>query len=790
MQAKRYDLDIDVNFEKSKFRGKVAIQLESDQNVVLNAVGLDIQSACNSGRNLRFAQAGEDLVVETGSFDGRLDITYDGSIPDSLAGIYRAPYDGTHIVTTHFEAAQARRMLPCVDRPDIKAVFKLTLTIPKDLHAISNMPVESTAISGSRKTVTFRETPQMSTYLLYLGVGKFEEQTARHTTPEIILATTPGKSKLGTFALDEAKKILRFYETYYDIPYPLPKLHLIAVPEFAAGAMENWGAITFREVALLQDANSTTRSRRRVSGIVAHEIAHQWFGDLVTMKWWDDIWLNESFATFMAFKVEDFLHPEWRRWDDFLLDETAGAMGRDCLMNTHPIEVPVKLPDEIEQVFDAISYGKGASTLRMIEAYVGKKVFEEGIRRYLSQHAYGNATGNDLWTTLDEVSGRQVQKIMVSWIRQPGFPVVTAELGDGKLILRQARFILTGSSEGAVWPIPITLELNGQTQSLLMKKEDLILDVKEVKSLRINIERTGFYAVHYHGLEDLVWASGLSAVDRWGIISDAFLFLLAGKVSFTQYTSILEKFVKEQDYLPAYEVSGQLSTLYTILPAQIAEIATKFQRSQLEMLQEKRDENSRILRGLIAGRLTLVDDAYAAEMAAKFNEYQKVEPDMKQAVLLGYARSSGDYNALLKGYRESASDEDRVRFLSALTAFRSDLLIKRTLDFALSGEVKRQDVRTVILTAAEKPEAKDVIWAWLQSNLEKVRSLYQNTGILSGTFFSLIPIIGIGRINEIDEYFKRHEMPEADVGITAGLEKLKAYDRLVSSILRNTTPST
>ncbi len=352
MKVRRYDLDIDVDFEKSRFNGKVAIQLESDQNVVLNAVGLEIQSVGSSRKDLRFKQVDEDLIVETGPIDGRVDISYDGTITDSLAGLYKAPYEDTYIVTTHFEAAQARRMLPCVDRPDAKAVFKLTVTIPKDLEAISNMPVESVNITDSRKTVTFRETPRMPTYLLYLGVGKFEEQTATLPRTDIILATTPGKSKLGTFALDEAKKALQFYEGYYSIPYPLPKLHLIAVPEFGAGAMENWGAITFREVALLRDASSSTRSRKRVSEIVAHEIAHQWFGNLVTMKWWDDIWLNESFATLMAFKVVDSLHPEWRQWDEFLLDETGGAMGRDCLMNTHPIEVPVKLPDEIEQVFD------------------------------------------------------------------------------------------------------------------------------------------------------------------------------------------------------------------------------------------------------------------------------------------------------------------------------------------------------------------------------------------------------------------------------------------------------
>ena len=784
---RRYDLDIDLDFENSRFQGRVAIQLESDQDVVLDAVGLDIRSVSSGGKSFQFRQAGENLIVETGPFDGRLDVSYNGAISDSLAGVYRAPYDGAHLVTTHFEAAQARRMLPCVDRPDAKAVFKLALTIPKDLDAVSNMPEESLGITGSRKTITFRETPRMSTYLLYLGVGKFEEQRASLAKMDVILATTPGKSRLGTFALGEAKKALQLYERYFGIPYPLPKLHLIAVPEFAAGAMENWGAITFREVTLFQDANSSIRSRKGVAGVVAHEIAHQWFGNLVTMKWWDDIWLNESFATFMASKVVDSLHPEWGSWDDFLLDETSEAMHRDCLMNTHPIEVPVKSPEEVEQVFDAISYDKGASILRMIESYIGKETFEDGIRRYLSEHAYDNATGNDLWTTLGAVSEQQVQRIMIGWIRQPGFPVVTALLRGEELILRQGRFILSAASEGALWPIPITLELNGEIRSLLLENESLSLDVKEVNSLRINVDRTGFYAVHYQGLENLVWASGLSSADRWGIASDAFLFLIAGRISFSQYVSILKRFIQEQDYLPAYEVADQLSILYTILPAQITEIATAFHRSQLNILRQKPDENSRILRGLVAARLTLVDETYAAEIASNFYEYEKVEPDMKQAVLLAYARSTGDYETLVKGYRKSASDEDRVRFLNALTAFRNDLLISRTLDFALSGEVKKQDVRTVILAATEKPEAKNVTWAWLRLNLEKLRSLYQDTGILSRTFLSIIPILGVGRINEIEEYFKQHRIPEADIGITAGLEKLKAYDRLVSSIISTTT---
>jgi tricorn protease interacting factor F2/3 len=625
----------------------------------------------------------------------------------------------------------------------------------------------------------------MSTYLLYLGVGMFEERTATLAKTNVILATTPGKSKLGGFALDEAKMAIQHYESYFRIPYQLPKLHLIAVPEFAAGAMENWGAITFREVALLRDASSSTRSRKVISEIVAHEIAHQWFGDLVTMEWWNDIWLNESFATFMAFKVVDSAHPEWRLWDDFLLDETAGAMDRDCLKNTHPIEVQVNQPDEIEQVFDAISYGKGASILRMIEAYIGKKAFQDGIRRYISAHAYGNATGTDLWRTLEEVSGQQVQKIMAAWIRQPGFPAVTAQLSGGKLSLRQGRFILAGSSQLELWPIPITLELNGQPRTVLLEKESLSLDVKEVNSLKINVDRTGFYSVRYQDLEDIVWKSDLSAIDRWGLVSDAFGFLLAGDINFNQYTSILERFTKERDYLPVHEVSDQLATLNSIMPTKVAEVSRIFHRSQMEIPRDQKDENSRILCGLMASRLTLVDDAYSAELATKFSEYEQVEPDMKQAVALAYARSRNDYDGLLKQYKESKSDEDRTRLLNAMTAFRNEPLIQRTLDYAISGEVKRQDVRTVLLAAAEKPEAKNITWKWLQTNMEKLRNLYQDTGILSLTFFSLIPTLGVGRIHETEDYFTKHKIPEANVGITAGLEKLSAYDRLVSNTTKN-----
>ncbi len=787
MQVTCYDLFIDIDFYELKFKGRLLITLKAEQDVVLNSVGLDILRVNSGESDLRFSQKGEDLVVETGPFDGTLEVNYTGSIPDSLAGIYRAPYDHTHIVTTHFEAAQARRMLPCVDRPDVKAEFKLAVRIGKDLDAISNMPVESVVPDGDEKIVTFQKTPRMSTYLLYLGVGKFEVHSEKLGATDIILATTAGKAGLGGFAQDEAKKAIEFFNSYYDLPYALPKIHLIAVPEFAMGAMENWGAITFRELLLLVDANTSVRIRMRAAMGVAHELAHQWFGDLVTMAWWDNIWLNESFATFMAYKAVDSIHPDWRIWENAFngeprVETLAGAMGRDCLKNTHPIEVPVNSPDEIEQIFDAISYGKGAHILRMIEAYIGQEAFREGIRRYLSAHAYSNANGDDLWAALEDASGKPVKKIMSSWVRQPGYPVVTASLRDAKLTLRQERFLLSSNSERATWPIPIIIEVNGERRSTLMETAEETIETKDLKSLKINPDHTGFYSVYYEGLDDFLWESKLSPFDRWGILFDAFMFLLSERITFNTYLTVLKKFSKESDSLPAQEVSDQLELLYTLAPSKVVEISKKFHRSLLDSLQKKTDERSSMVRGKVASVLALVDEGYALKLGGDFKNYERVLPDMREAVAVAYARSTNDFENLVRAYRDSKSDEEKVRLLSAMTAFTDMTLLQRTLDFALSIEVKRQDAIGVIRAAAENPHARDITWTWLQSNIGKLRELYGGTGILSAAFLLMLPILGIGRIQEVEGFLGQHKMPDAEAGIKAGLEKLRAYDRLVRKI--------
>jgi tricorn protease interacting factor F2/3 len=789
MEVSSYDLLINLDFQGLRFNGTLRVDLKSNQDIVLNAVALDIARVSSGATSFRFSQEKDDLKIESGAFDGVLQVEYAGRIPDSLAGIYRAPYENTHIVTTHFEAAQARRMFPCVDRPDVKAEFKLTVRIDNNLEAISNMPIESQKVDGDKKIVTFEKTPRMSTYLLYLGVGKFQAQTTAAGDTDIILATTPGKTKLGAFAESEARKSIEFFNSYYKIPFALPKVHLIGVPEFAMGAMENWGAITFREILLLVDANTSARVKMRSAMAIAHELAHQWFGDLVTMKWWDDIWLNESFATFMAYKAIASAHPEWRIWTNFFngeptVESLAGAMDQDSTESTHPIQVQVTSPDEIEQIFDAISYGKGAHVLQMMEAYVGEQSFREGVRRYLLAHAYANATGSDLWSAIESVSEKPVQKMMSSWIGQPGFPVVTVSKGAGKLTLRQERFLISGGTgkESVRWPIPIIIEVNNQRRSILMEEADYEIVVDDLKSLRVNPDRTGFYVVQYQGLAEVVWRSKLSPYDRWGLLHDTLAFLLSGRTSFDQYLATLTRFEGETDTLPARELSDQITLLYSLMPSKILDISKRVHRGLLETFKGKTDESSAILEGILASRLAVVDSDYAGTLARSFKDYGKTRPDMRLAVATAYARSTNDLDGLTRRYRESSSDEDRIKFLQSMTTFGDGELVKRTLNFAISGEVKRQDVMSVVDAATENPQVKDMTWEWLKSNIGKLQELYQNTGRLSVDFMSIIPVLCVGRLSEAEDFFAKQAISDAEAGIKVGLEKLRVYDRFVRSI--------
>ena len=349
-----------------------------------------------------------------------VELDYEGTVlTDKLVGFYRSRYGDGYLLTTQFAASEARRMLPCIDRPDRKAVFHVSVTVSQDLQVILNTPARSSTEADGTRITYFDPTPRMATYLLYLGIGHFDSVRSHAGAVGLATYTPPGRGASGVYALSVAEKLLPEYERYYGIPYPLPKLDLVAVPEFWAGAMENWGAIAFSEMALLADSSTSTLRRRGIAETTAHEMAHMWFGNLVTMNWWSDIWLNESFATFMSYRILDRAYPDFESWSDFLPRWCASAFREDSLQSTHPIFQSVENADEINQIFDEISYGKGASVLRMIERYLGEETFRKGINAYLERFQYANASHDDLWTALEEVSQSPVRRIMNEWISGP-----------------------------------------------------------------------------------------------------------------------------------------------------------------------------------------------------------------------------------------------------------------------------------------------------------------------------------------------------------------------------------
>jgi tricorn protease interacting factor F2/3 len=371
---------------------------------------------------------------------------------------------------------------------------------------------------------------------------------------------------------------------------------------------------------------------------------------------------------------------------------------------------------------------------------------------------------------------------MNEWIRKPGYPVVNVKLDGKKLMIRQQRFLLNGSSEPSNWPVPITMKINGKEQKLLMEKSEESMAVPEsVDSLKLNLEETGFYRVYYEGLYGRVWRSNLSPVDRYGIVSDAHAFTIQGKMDFSRYLELLDRYTNEQEYLPAFEVSDQLSSLYAITE-KVEEISRRFHRTQLKILANRKNENSIVLRGSMSSRLALLDTEYAKELASKYNDYAAAEPDMKQAIVVAHARASGDFESLLKNYKNRPAEEEKSRFLVGLTSFSKPSLNARAIDLASSGEIKKQHVGTLLGSATRNPQARDVTWNWIAKNFDWLRGIYEGTGVVSRYLTYMLPILGIDRTEEVTKFFIQHKAPEITKGVEAGLEKLRINQAFLNRI--------
>jgi aminopeptidase N len=676
-------------------------------------------------------------------FPGDYTITmqFEGKITKPMNGIYPCFFeqDGAEqkLIATQFESHHAREAFPCIDEPEAKATFDLSLVTPEAKSILANTPVKSTQQDAGAILTTFEQTPVMSTYLLAFAFGEMEHLEAE-TKDGVMVRTyaTPENIKHTEFALDVAVKCLEFYNEYFDIPYPLPKCDFIALPDFASGAMENWGCITFREQALVVDEKNTSLPMKQyVANVVAHELTHQWFGNLVTMKWWNDLWLNESFASWMSYLAVDHLFPEWNVWEQFIVDEQSAALKLDSLENTHPIEVTINHPDEIRTIFDAISYEKGASVLLMLKDYLGDEAFRDGLRHYLKQHAYGNAETTDLWFSLEHVSGKSVTEFMHAWTSQSGYPILYAGDIEGKPSLLQERFYFNPDTKKAesLWPIPLLPNHALEVDTFAEAQKEL---QKLPAGTLLNSGRTAFYRVAYSPehtaeLAKLVEAGKLSALDRLGLLADAFEAAKAGYLSAVDALKLLASYKNEDNTFVWDVMSVGLGNIRaTMRDDELREamkpLGRELAKKQVARLgwDAKSDEShfDTLLRPTVFALASVSDDEeVVAEALNRFEAMttpEDVVPDMRGVVYGTAARRGGqkEYDKLLQLHNDSKNSEERVTLSASLTNFEQPEIIEQALNQVQGKDVRLQDAAYWVAYSFGNRYARDRTWRWMVDN--------------------------------------------------------------------------
>ncbi|HVA82730.1 MAG TPA: M1 family metallopeptidase, partial [Candidatus Aquilonibacter sp.] len=588
-----------------------------------------------------------ELVLDTpviGHFE--IEINSVSRNNESMYGFYRSKYNykgkENYILTTQFEPANARAAFPCFDEPEFKATFEVSFRIPKELDAISNMPVlETKPMDSSSKLVSFGKTVKMSTYLLYLFVGKYEALEDHLGKLKLRVIAVPGNKDRMHLPMVYAKKFIAWYENYFGIDFPLPKLDFIAIPDFAAVAMENWGAITFRETALLCDEKTPVALKQQIAEVIAHELAHQWFGDLVTMEWWDDLWLNESFATFMAMKAIDPTYPAWDYEVQYVDDTLGTAFAADSLRSTHPISVHVSNPYQIDAIFDRISYEKGGSVLYMLEDYVGKEVFRKGLNIYLKRHAYGSARKEHLWEAIQEAAKKSGRKVDVSglmskWVTKPGHPIVDVKKSQRGFALSQSRYTISSEMSDS-WPIPIHYKgASGTGEMTLTTKRG------EIKTgsgwIKLNYRQKGLYRVRYsrelsESLGNQIKTNRLGMLDAWGIENDLYSLVSSGRTPMQEYLDFIDSYCENAGYPLNQNITGHLSGLFrrsygTKKEETVRRSLLKFNKRLISKLgwtpkKGERDTDT-MLRSLVISSLGIAGDRQTQKWASKlFEKYKK-----------------------------------------------------------------------------------------------------------------------------------------------------------------------
>ena len=819
-----YDIQFEPIFTNFIFNGTEIISLTTTptDSFTLNAAELEINNChlIHKGKTIKVKsslnQKKETLNIKASKkVSGKVKICIDfkGTLNDRLLGFYRSKYKDTsgktkYLATTQFEAADARRAFPCWDEPAIKATFDVSLLVEKHMTAISNMPEKSKNNVNSKVLVEFQRTPIMSTYLLYLGVGEFEFLQDKLRNIKIRVITTKGNKKKARLSLELTKKFLSEYEKYFGIKYPLPKLDMLAIPDFAAGAMENWGAITFRETILLYDPKtSSTRTKQYIAEVISHEIAHQWFGNLVTMKWWNDLWLNESFATFMATKIVDRFYPEWDYWDQFLDDAMNTAMSLDSLKTSHPIDVNVNHPSEIREIFDSISYDKGGCILRMLEHFVGEKNFQKGLQKYLTKHQYDNAQGSDLWNAIGQVSKQPIDKMMKTWINQVGFPLLEVKRNTSTLTLKQSRFLLEGDKNPSkkTWSIPLVIEEGNQRMKKLMTKKSEKIHLKNKdRNFIINSGRTGFYRIQYdketlENLSLLIEEKILDHVDRWSLQNDYFAQSVSGKKNIQEYLDFTSAYYDEDNYISSLSLAHNLYSLYILarkekFSDELRQYAINFLGITFDRLgwDKKKNEphTDSLLRSFaIVGMGKLGDKQINSEAEIRFKKYLKdknsLSADLQEAVFSLAAWNGNEklHTKFVTLFKKASSQEEKLRFLGAMCSFRQKKLLLKTLQFTLGPDVRSQNIQLPIMRINSNIYGKEFMWSWLKNNWKKIlKKAGKGNPLLKRVVESIGNILDSSQEKEVRKFFKKNPVRGTEMTLEQMLERVRIHSKFLSNL--------
>ncbi|XP_047051404.1 aminopeptidase M1-C-like [Lolium rigidum] len=834
---RHYELHLRPDLVACTFSGSVAITVAvsaSTRFLVLNAADLSINSS-----SIRFQALAptevvffkDDGVLVLGFSkplpfgEGVLKMDFTGTLNDQMRGFYRSKYQykgkERNMAVTQFESVDARRCFPCWDEPAFKAKFKLTLEVPSELTALSNMPVANTTVAGPIKTIRYQESPLMSTYLVAIVVGLFEYVegvTVKGTRVRVY--TQVGKSRQGKFALDVGVKSLNLYKDYFGTPFPLPKMDMVAIPDFAAGAMENYGLVTYREVTLLfDDKSSSASSKQNVAITVAHELAHQWFGNLVTMEWWTHLWLNEGFATWVSHLAVDSFFPQWNIWTQFL-DSTTTALRLDSLEESHPIEVEIHHASEVDQIFDAISYEKGASVIRMLHSYLGADRFQKALASYIKKYAYSNAKTEDLWAVFEKETGEPVKDLMTSWTKQKGYPVINAKLKGNDMELEQAQFLLDGSSGPGMWIVPITSGCGAydtQKKFLLKLKRDKLVIASQCGDrkkggnfwTKLNVNGTGFYRVKYDdelgaALQNALETKKLSLMDKIGIIDDSHALSMARQQTLTSLLRLLYCYRGEADYSVLSHINSVTASISKIsvdatpgLAGDIKQLLIKILLSPAEKLgwDPKNGESHLdvMLRPMLL--LALVQLGHGKtinEGDRRFNIFIRdrntslLPPDTRKVAYLAVmhnvsSSNRSGYDALRKLYKESAEGEERLRVLGILSSCRDKGIVLESLNLIFTNEVRSQDAYLVV--RGLQIEAREIAWNWLKENWERILKTVSVSSLVGDVIKGIATLFASNeKAAEVSKFFATRTTPGFERTLKQSLENVRISARWVEGI--------